>query len=98
MFGNVIVAISPSASHPPIPANTAPAKRPWKENPSIYLPERLSESSGILEGKTRIARMQRRGIADPYAADEIRFDACAVKEGFVDGCVVEPRHRPAVEA
>jgi hypothetical protein len=42
-----------------------------KKNPSIYFEGRLSESSGILEGKARISRMQRGGIADAYAADEV---------------------------
>lgn len=50
---------------------TCVVEAPVEKKPSIYFEGRLSESSGILEGKARISRMQRGGIADAYTAYEV---------------------------
>src|SRR5581483_4099032 len=50
------------------------------------------------EVETRRAREQAGLVAITEIDQEIRFPAAAGEKGLVHHCLVEPRHRPAIEA
>src|SRR5512134_2927685 len=58
----------------------------------------LNDEAGVLEGQARIARVEPGGVAVAEIAEEVGANGRAGKEGLVDHLVIEPGHRPAVEA